>query len=393
MPPSEPSQRQFPPTFTTWLATNGVEPSDYDSPSPIPRFIRINPSALSPTCTEESIITSLAQELNTAIDPVPWLADLRFYKLDAGVKISGSKAYESGMVYGMDVASGVAVHALGVETGDHVLDLCCAPGAKMCLIADLQGRDSNGTVTGVDVSSARIATCKSVLRKYKVERFRLFDCDGMTFDVHAPSRVGKWTRPAVEVTSSTVSNVQADVEGEEPAVLTGKRKRELTKESNAKRVKPFLATKMLIGDPQIKSDMLLYDKVLVDAECTHDGSIAHLKKCDQVGWERFESNFFDPVKMDALEVLQRGLLSNGFRLLKANGILVYSTCSFSRRQNEDIVIWFLKHHPNASLEMVPGSASFPLSTPLKDTDLCMLRFSPSGSKTSGLFIARIRKRE
>ena len=34
----------------------------------------------------------------------------------------------SGKVYGIDVSSGAVVKALGVEAGDHVLDLCCAPG-------------------------------------------------------------------------------------------------------------------------------------------------------------------------------------------------------------------------------------------------------------------------
>ena len=33
-----------------------------------------------------------------------------------------------------------------------------------------------------------------------------------------------------------------------------------------------------------------YDKVLVDAECTHDGSIKHLAKFDSWGWHTFEHN-------------------------------------------------------------------------------------------------------
>jgi 16S rRNA C967 or C1407 C5-methylase (RsmB/RsmF family) len=81
-----------------------------------------------------------------------------------------------GDIYGIDVASGVAAHALSVEPSDHVLDLCCAPGGKTCLIGDMQGDgdDVTGTVTGVDVSKHRIATCKSLVRKYKLRRVRLF---------------------------------------------------------------------------------------------------------------------------------------------------------------------------------------------------------------------------
>jgi 16S rRNA C967 or C1407 C5-methylase (RsmB/RsmF family) len=31
-------------------------------------------------------------------------------------------------IYGIDAASGAAVIALGISAGDHVLDLCAAPG-------------------------------------------------------------------------------------------------------------------------------------------------------------------------------------------------------------------------------------------------------------------------
>ncbi|KAJ3048350.1 hypothetical protein HDU99_009192, partial [Rhizoclosmatium hyalinum] len=284
----------------------------------------------------------------------------------------------------------------------HVLDLCCAPGGKMCLIADLQGNEDSvtGTVTGVDISKARIAICKNVLRKYKMRRFRLFDADGTTFNVHAPSRVGRWTRPTGQIAVPELDSDDDTAKGDQDTIVTIPSKRKddtpiaLPTKKKAKvvpKVKPYLATKLVIGDPQIESPALLYDKVLVDAECTHDGSIAHLKKCDAVGWEKFEENFFDPVKMDALETLQRGLLSNGYRLLKPGGVLVYSTCSFSRRQNEGIVEWFFKENSNATLEPVPNAETFPLAPSLDGNPTNMLRFSPSGSGTSGLFIARIRK--
>jgi 16S rRNA (cytosine1407-C5)-methyltransferase len=39
---------------------------------------------------------------------------------------------------------------------------------------------------------------------------------------------------------------------------------------------------------------------------------------------------------------QKGLLLNAGRLLKAGGILVYSTCSFAPEENEAVVAWFLR---------------------------------------------------
>lgn len=88
-------------------------------------------------------------------------------------------------------------------------------------------------------------------------------------------------------------------------------------------------------------------------------------------------------------------------MLKTDGTLVYSTCSFSKKQNEDIVGWFLQDHPNAQLESIPDHQKYPIAPPVHPSapfkqfqESIMehtLRFSPSASKTSGLFIARFRK--
>ncbi|KAI8613452.1 S-adenosyl-L-methionine-dependent methyltransferase [Chytriomyces sp. MP71] len=408
----------FPAKFTQFLLANGVRLEDYAAETSLPRFFRINPRRVLTREDEAAIAVQVSSEARR----VAWLpAHLAFFSAPASSKLSGTNVFEDGSLFGIDVASAVAVHALSLQPNDHVLDLCCAPGAKMALIHDLQGHepDTHGSVTGVDVSKARIATCKSVLRKYKMSRFRLFDADGALFNVHAPSRVGKWTRDTAISSDNHVRHLEdttakpAAPDGSDSqddathAHVNFKRKpdcdstqRELPEPAapatprKTDKVKPFLATKMLLHDPQLVSPALLYDRVLVDAECTHDGSIAHLKKCDDMGWDKFEAYFFDKERMDGLETLQRNLLSNGFRLLKPGGILVYSTCSFLRRQNEDIVNWFINQSEgSALLEAVPDADVFPVAPPLDEESRLMLRFSPSASGTSGLFIARIRKVE
>ncbi|CAI5473659.1 unnamed protein product [Closterium sp. Yama58-4] len=70
-----------------------------------------------------------------------------------------------------------------------------------------------------------------------------------------------------------------------------------------------------------------YDKVLVDAECTHDGSLKHILKYDSWGWHTLNKRFLDPQRLSTLAALQRSLLETGFLLLKPGGRLVYSTCS------------------------------------------------------------------
>ena len=132
----------------------------------------------------------------------------------------------------------------------------------------------------------------------------------------------------------------------------------------------------------------LYDKVLVDAECTHDGSIKHLAKFESWGWESFERRFLQPERIAMLQALQLRLLRNGFRLLRPGGALVYSTCSFARAQNELVVEALLRDElsarllPMSALEQAPCRiGSLPHT----------LRFDPCTSQTSALFVARIGK--
>lgn len=114
----------------------------------------------------------------------------------------------------------------------------------------------------------------------------------------------------------------------------------------------------------------LYNRILVDAECTHDGSLKHIAKfANQWGWSTFERRvpWLAPEKIAEVTGLQRALLWNGFRLLEpcrappshvhgaGTGMrssavassLVYSTCSLSRSQNEDVVSWLLSIAPTA----------------------------------------------
>ncbi len=72
---------------------------------------------------------------------------------------------------------------LFTEPGDHVLDLCCAPGAKLCMIGSIMQhkylqrlqsdtrqvsntdgtnglREHSGSVTGVDIAAHRLAAAK-----------------------------------------------------------------------------------------------------------------------------------------------------------------------------------------------------------------------------------------
>ncbi|GJS20601.1 bacterial Fmu (Sun)/eukaryotic nucleolar NOL1/Nop2p [Tanacetum coccineum] len=121
---------------------------------------------------------------------------------------------------------------------------------------------------------------------------------------------------------------------------------------NIKDSAPIIYTPTRLGktgaheeEPPVINDLTMVigsiSQVLVDAECTHDGSIKHIQKFENWGWTTLERRVLDAERTDDLTVLQFRLLTNGFNLLKVGGYLVYSTCSLTCAQNEDVVEKFL----------------------------------------------------
>jgi len=92
-------------------------------------------------------------------------------------------------------------------------------------------------------------------------------------------------------------------------------------------------------------------------------------------------------------------MKQGWHMLKPGGIMVYSTCSLSIRQNEDNVAWFLNEFRDAQLEKIPHFNIPPAEIKQqqghpalqKVIEATCLRFDPISSNTSGFFVARFLK--
>ncbi len=119
----------------------------------------------------------------------------------------------------------------------------------------------------------------------------------------------------------------------------------------------------------------LFDRVLVDAPCTGLGTLG---RRPDARWRKSEA---DVVR---LSELQRSLIDEGAKMLRPGGLLVYSTCTISRRENHDVVDWFLTRHTEFTLEdsgnAARGGRTFIELFP--DTDRC-----------DGMFIAPLRMGE
>ncbi len=118
------------------------------------------------------------------------------------------------------------------------------------------------------------------------------------------------------------------------------------------------------------------DAVIADVPCSGYGIIR--KKPD--------IRFKDPDSMKELPPLQKQILDTQARYVKPGGVLLYSTCTLLRQENELQVEAFLKNHPEFTLETLP------LFSPLPAENNGMLTLVPGQYDTDGFFISRLRKK-
>ncbi|MDD4202695.1 MAG: RsmB/NOP family class I SAM-dependent RNA methyltransferase [Candidatus Omnitrophica bacterium] len=84
----------------------------------------------------------------------------------------------------------------------------------------------------------------------------------------------------------------------------------------------------------ISPDIKEFDRILIDAPCSSEGRFREkYPKTYQYWSER---------KIKEMVKKQRGILLSASRLLKKDGLMLYSTCSFSPEENEGVIDWFLK---------------------------------------------------
>jgi 16S rRNA C967 or C1407 C5-methylase (RsmB/RsmF family)/NOL1/NOP2/fmu family ribosome biogenesis protein len=122
-----------------------------------------------------------------------------------------------------------------------------------------------------------------------------------------------------------------------------------------------------------------FDAVLVDAPCSGEGMFRRHPET------RLEWDEGAPVRC---AVRQQLILESACAMLKAGGRLCYSTCTFSREENEDVVASLLAGHP----ELTPVPFSVPVSQGRSIASIhgCV-RLSPQEVAGEGQFAALLVK--
>ena len=126
-----------------------------------------------------------------------------------------------------------------------------------------------------------------------------------------------------------------------------------------------------------------FDRVLLDAPCSDLGTLASRP---DARWRK------SPRTIERLIEVQDGLLRNAAALLRPGGTLIYSTCTISRRENEDRIAALLRASEAGDappLELDDLGALAPgLASPAEPRTL---QLRPDRDRTTGFFVARLTK--
>jgi 16S rRNA C967 or C1407 C5-methylase (RsmB/RsmF family)/NOL1/NOP2/fmu family ribosome biogenesis protein len=127
-----------------------------------------------------------------------------------------------------------------------------------------------------------------------------------------------------------------------------------------------------------------FDLMLIDAPCSGSGLYRKDPEAG-TGWS--------PELVNLCSQRQKRIITDAWDCLKEEGILVYSTCSYSREENEDILDSIFRQYPCESIALSPDPRWNIVETISDQAGAHGYRFYPDRIKGEGFFLAVIRKRK
>ena len=125
-----------------------------------------------------------------------------------------------------------------------------------------------------------------------------------------------------------------------------------------------------------------FDVILCDVPCSGEGMF------------RKDPNTISEWSLQNVEKcwrLQREIVADAWECLNPGGILIYSTCTFNTKENEENVRWIMETYDAEMLE-VPSEPEWHITGSLLECfEAPVYRFIPGITKGEGLFICALRK--
>ena len=123
-----------------------------------------------------------------------------------------------------------------------------------------------------------------------------------------------------------------------------------------------------------------FDVIATDVPCSGEGM---MRKDDEAVAQ------WSPQLVDQCALRQREILTDVWQALRPGGLLIYSTCTYNRQENEQIADFIINELGATSLE-VPVEPSWNIH-PAIGSDCHCYRFMPHRVDGEGLFLAAFRK--
>ena len=125
-----------------------------------------------------------------------------------------------------------------------------------------------------------------------------------------------------------------------------------------------------------------FDIIATDVPCSGEGMF---RKDEQAREE------WSPAAVISCAERQRDMLTAVWPALKEGGFCVYSTCTFNREENEDLVAWACDTL-GAELVEIPTDVAWHISGDTTGRNLPVYHFFPHRTEGEGLFLALLRKK-
>ncbi|MDF2566662.1 MAG: ribosomal small subunit methyltransferase RsmB [Oscillospiraceae bacterium] len=129
--------------------------------------------------------------------------------------------------------------------------------------------------------------------------------------------------------------------------------------------------KTSVNDATLYNENLgLADKVLCDVVCSGLGIIRR----------KPEIKYKDPEEFEKLPQIQYNILLNSSKYVKEGGMLIYSTCTLNKKENEEVVLRFLSENKDFEPLQIPQYENY------------MHTFLPQEINSDGFFVATLIKK-